>query len=597
MSEYYAPLKEMQFVLNELVGLAEICALPGFEETSPDVISAVLDEAAKLASGVLSPLNVIGDQLGTQVIDGQVQPADGFKAAYHQFVEGGWPAVSANPEFGGMGLPDAVASAAAEMWSSANTSFSLCPLLTQGAIGAIKAHGSDALKQRYLSQLVTGEWTGTMNLTEPQAGSDLAAVRTKAVPDNDRYRIFGTKIFITWGDHDMTDNIVHLVLARTPDAPEGVKGISLFVVPKYLINDDGSLGARNDVFPVSVEHKMGIHASPTCVMSFGETQSVEGEHGAIGYLVGEENHGLSYMFTMMNHARLAVGIQGVALAEAAYQHAVGYALDRVQGRSPGDAELGGIIRHPDVRRMLLLMRALTEASRAVNYLAITLYDRSSHDPDQSAQSYAQRQVELLTPIAKGWATEVAQEVTSLGVQIHGGMGFIEETGAAQLMRDARITTIYEGTTGIQANDLIGRKLIRDKGAQIQLLLTEMRETQALLEQAGDGFTLQASALSEGISQLDDVCQWVLNHYQEDERLAGAASFNLLMLAGTVVGGWLMSKSALLAKQKQSEDTAFYKAKQLTAQFYAEQIMPRAVSYAAAAKVGTQTLMAMDDELF
>ena len=597
MSEYYAPVKDMQFVLNELVGLNALCELPGFEEASPDVISAVLDEAAKLAGGVLSPLNVVGDQLGSKVVDGQVLPADGFKAAYHQFVEGGWPAVSSSPEFGGMGLPDSVASAAAEMWAGANTSFSLCALLTQGAIGAIKAHGSDALKHNYLSQLVTGEWTGTMNLTEPQAGSDLAAVRTKAVPEGDRYRLFGTKIFITWGDHDMTDNIVHLVLARTPDAPEGVKGISLFVVPKYLINDDGSLGARNDVFPVSVEHKMGIHASPTCVMSFGESQAVEGEHGAIGYLVGEENQGLVYMFTMMNHARLGVGIQGVALSDGAYQHALAYARDRIQGRSAGDAELGGIIRHPDVRRMLLLMRALTEASRAINYLAIAAYDRAGHSHDESEKADAQRQVELLTPIAKGWATEVAQEVTSLGVQIHGGMGFIEETGAAQFMRDARITTIYEGTTGIQANDLIGRKLIRDKGAQMQLLLADMRETQAQLVQAGNRFSLQAQALGDGINQLDDVAQWVLGHYKEDARLPGAASFNLLMLAGTVTGGWLMSKSALIAKQKQSDDPGFYKAKQLTAQFYAEQIMPRALSYAAAAKVGTQTLMAMGDDLF
>ena len=597
MSEYYAPLKEMQFVLNELVGLTDICQLPGFEDASADVISAVLDEAAKLAGGVLSPLNVIGDQLGSQVVDGQVIPADGFKAAYQQFVDGGWPAVSASAEFGGMGLPDTVGSAVAEMWSGANPSFSLCALLTQGAIGAIKSHGSDALKQRYLTKLVTGEWTGTMNLTESQAGSDLAAVRTKAVPEKDRYRIFGTKIFITWGDHDMTDNIVHLVLARTPDAPEGVKGISLFVVPKYIVNEDGSLGDRNDAFAVSVEHKMGIHASPTCVMSFGETQAVEGANGAIGYLVGEENKGLSYMFTMMNHARLGVGIQGVALSDAAYQHAVGYARERIQGRTPGDAELSGIIRHPDVRRMLMLMRTLTEAGRAINYLAIASYDQAKHGTDDSAKVGAQGRVELLTPIAKGWATEVAQEVTSLGVQVHGGMGFIEETGAAQYMRDARITTIYEGTTGIQANDLIGRKLIRDNGQQMQSLLLEMRATQTQLMQAGDRFKLQADALAEGIEQLDNVCQWVLASYQQDARLPGAASFNLLMLAGTVVGGWLMSKSALVANQKQTEDQDFYKAKLLTAQFYAEQVMPRAISYARAAKVGTQTLMSMSDQMF
>ncbi|MCP3669629.1 MAG: acyl-CoA dehydrogenase, partial [Gammaproteobacteria bacterium] len=389
MSEYIAPIKEIQFVLNELAELPAICNLPGFEEASSDVIDAVLAEAGKLANELLSPLNIIGDNNPARVVDKAVVETAGFKEAYQQFVEGGWAALPADPAFGGMGLPETVATATGEMWAGANTSFALCPMLTQGAINTVLSHGSDALKQSYLEKMISGEWTGTMNLTEPQAGSDLAAVRTRAVPEGEHYRISGTKIFITWGDHGMTDNIVHLVLARTPDAPVGVKGISLFVVPKYLLNEDGSPGARNDVYPVSVEHKLGIHASPTCVMSFGD----DGE-GAIGYLVGEENCGLAYMFTMMNHARLNVGMQGVALSDRAYQHAVEYAKERVQGRAIGDSETGTIIRHPDVRRMLLLIRALTEASRAINYVAVAALDVAHKDPDESRRRAANARLEL-----------------------------------------------------------------------------------------------------------------------------------------------------------------------------------------------------------
>lgn len=597
MSDYVAPLKEMNFVLSNLAGLSEICDMPGFEDAGIDVVEAVLEEASKLACGVVAPLNIKGDETGTKVVDGEVIEVEGFNEAYQQFVEGGWNALGANPEFGGMGLPEVVAAATSEMWAAANTSFALCPMLTQGASNALEVHGSDELKANYLPKMISGEWTGTMNLTEPQAGSDLSAVRSKAVPEGDRFRITGTKIFITWGDHGMTDNVIHLVLARLPDAPEGVKGISLFLVPKFLLNDDGSLGARNDAFAVSVEHKLGIHASPTCVMSFGETQEVEGAHGAIGYLIGKEHQGLAHMFTMMNHARLHVGMQGVALSDRAYQHAVVYAKERTQGRTPGDTEMATIIRHPDVRRSLLVMRSLTEASRAVNYVAAACYDVVHHGDDAEQKAAANARVEWLTPIAKGWATEIAQEVTSLGVQCHGGMGFIEETGAAQYMRDARITSIYEGTTAIQANDLVGRKLARDNGVEISKVIAEIRATEAELEAAGDDFTLMTSALAEGVDQLESVKDWILENYANDPRLQGTASFNFLMLAGTVVGGWMMAKSALVAKAKLSEDEVFYSAKLTTARIYAEHILPRSISYAASAKANSATLMSMSDDQF
>jgi alkylation response protein AidB-like acyl-CoA dehydrogenase len=591
MSDYVAPVKEMNFVLNELADLSAVCELPRFEDSSDDVVAAVLEEAGKFASGVLSPLNIVGDLNGAKCIDKKVQETAGFSAAYQQFVEGGWGALPCNPEYGGMGLPESVGMATMEMWNAANISFALCPMLGQGAIGAIEAHASNELKNTYLEKMVSGEWTGTMNLTEPQAGSDLAAVSSKADPQSDHYLITGTKIFITWGDHQMTENVIHLVLARTPDAPEGVKGISLFVVPKFLVNSDGSIGDRNDAYAVSVEHKMGIHASPTCVMSFGDNG------GAVGYLVGEENRGLTYMFTMMNHARLNVGVQGVALADRAYQQAVYYAKDRVQGLPPGQTSIGPIIGHPDIRRMLMVMRSLTEASRAVCYLAGSSFDIAHHGLDIETKHLANARGELLTPIAKGWATEIAQEVTTLGVQVHGGMGFIEETGAAQYMRDARITTIYEGTTGIQANDLVGRKLIRDGGAELKRLLADMRTTQEQLVSAGAEFKALATSLATGCDALESVAQWLLAHHQDNPQLPGSVSFNLLMAAGTVVGGWLLAKSALIAQQKLSEDRPFYEAKITTAGFYAEHIMPRAISYVEAAESGSDFIMALADDQF
>ncbi len=591
MSDYVAPIKEMSFVLNELAGLSEVCELPRFEDSSADVVDAVLEEAGKFAGGVLAPLNTVGDNNGARCVDNAVQETEGFAGAYQQFVEGGWVALPCNPEFGGMGLPESVGMASMEMWNAANMGFSLCPLLGQGAIGAIEAHASDALKATYLEKMVSGEWTGTMNLTEPQAGSDLAVVRSKAIPNGDHYLVSGTKIYISWGDHQMTDNVIHLVLARTPDAPEGVKGISLFIVPKFLVNEDGSIGGRNDAYAVGVEHKLGIHSSPTCVMSFGDNG------GAVGYLVGEENKGLAYMFTMMNHARLNVGVQGVAISDRAYQHAVVYANDRVQGLAPGDKEKGTIIRHPDIRRMLMVMRSMTEASRAICYVAASAFDMAHHGTDQEQRQLANARGELLTPIAKGWSTEIAQEVTSLGIQIHGGMGFVEETGAAQYYRDARITTIYEGTTGIQANDLIGRKLIRDKGQEFARLIAEIRETQAEVTASGDDMAAIAKSLAEGADSLEQLANWVVEHHRDNPQLPGAVAVNFMMAAGTVIGGWLLAKGALVASAKLSEDESFFGAKIITAKFYAEQIMPRAAAHVKMAESGSAMTMALADDQF
>ena len=583
MLAYQAPIEEMQFVLNQLAGLDRLYQMPAFAELDNDTVHAVLEEAGRFAREVLSPLNSLGDRAGSKLDQQQVQEADGFAAAYRQFVEGGWPALPAKPAYGGSGLPLLVACCVGEMWAAANSSFALCPMLGQGAIHALDRHASEGLQQQYLRQLVSGEWTGTMNLTEPQAGSDLAAVRCKAVANGDHYLISGTKIYITWGDHRMADNIVHLVLARTPDAPEGVKGISLFVVPKFIPNADGTPGTRNDVYPVAVEHKMGIHASPTCVMSYGESG------GAVGYLVGEENQGLAYMFTMMNHARLNVGLQGVALAEGAYQQARAYACERVQGVAAGASERGPIINHPDVRRMLLLMKAQTEAARAVCYVTAAAFDRAEHGGDQAALALA----DMLTPVAKGWSTELAQEVTSLAIQVHGGMGFIEETGIAQFARDARITTIYEGTTAIQANDFIGRKFLRDGGQVMTAWLQQMRDE-----------CLQCQAVSEPLRQaqlgaidgLQASCERIAQH-GENPSWAATVAVNFLMQAGTVAGGWLLLKAADIANRQQAEDEVFYRAKHVSARVYIEQLLPRAAAYQAAITAGDEAVMAMSTEQF
>lgn len=591
MTEYNAPLKDMSFALNELSGLNEILDLPAFADVDAETVDQVLEEAGRFARDVLAPLNVPGDLAGCRVENQAVVVADGFETAYRQFVENGWQSLPATAEFGGMGLPEVVGTAAIEMWQSANMAFSLCPLLTAGAIVALEAHGSDELKIRFLPQLISGETSGTMNLTEPQAGSDLAAVTTSAVPAGDHFLISGTKIFITWGDHPMSENIVHLVLARLPDAPEGIRGISMFAVPKYLINEDGSRGERNDVYPASVEHKLGIHASPTCVMTFGDNE------GAVGYLVGEPNRGMSCMFTMMNHARLNVGIQGISMCERAYQLARSFALERVQGGAPGKQGRVTIINHADVRRMLLIMKSQTEAMRAAAYATAAQLDLGHHGTDASQREAGNSRMALLTPIVKGWLTEVAQEVTSLGVQIHGGMGFVEETGAAQYMRDARILPIYEGTTGIQANDLVGRKVLGDEGREMKVLIADMRATANSLGQADDLEDMQP-ALVAAIDDLETAVGWLIDNAPADPHVAGAAGVNLLMLAGTVLGGWQMARSALAVTQASSAaDANFRDAKLHTARFYIRNILPRSAAYGRAATTGSDSVMALAEELF
>ncbi len=599
MSTYRAPLAEMLFVLNDLAGLDQVAALPGYEEATPDVASAILDEAAKFATDVLDPLNWTGDQAGAKRLDdGTVTTPPGFREAYWKFVENGWNGLTKNPEYGGQGLPQLVQTAVEEMWHSSNLAFDLCPLLTQGAIEAIELRGSKELKQAFLPKMVEGVWTGTMNLTEPQAGSDLAAVRTKAEPQPDgTYKLFGQKIFITFGEHDYTENIIHLVLARTPTAPEGVKGISLFVVPKFLVKADGSLGARNDVQCVSIEHKLGIHASPTCVMSYGD------KGGATGYLVGEENRGLEYMFIMMNLARFSVGMEGVGISERAYQGAVSYARDRVQGKVPGLASAGKatIIEHPDIRRMLMTMRAYTEATRAVAYVTAAAMDHARRDPDPEARKRHQAFVDLMIPIVKGWSTEIAQEVASLGLQVHGGMGYIEETGAAQYLRDARITTIYEGTTGIQANDLIGRKSARDGGATAHAVAGEIDRLAARLvahsnaEVKAIGLRLAASTAS-----LRTAIDWVVKNFGEKSRLVHAAAVPYLKLWGLAAGGWQMGRAALIAGDRLAQgagDASFNRAKLATARFYAEALLPQTEGLAVTITQGSGAALDLSAEQF
>ncbi len=596
MPNYRAPLQDMQFVITDLAGLERLAALPGYEEVTPDLVEAVLEEAAKLAGEVLAPLNQPGDEQGAALTKDGVVAADGFAAAYRRFVENGWNGLSADPEFGGQGLPGMIGAATIEMWNSANMSFALCPLLTAGATEALKAHGSDELKSRFLPKLVSGEWAGTMNLTEPQAGSDLSAVRTRAVPEGDHYRIFGQKIFITWGDHDMAENIVHLVLARLPDAPEGTRGISLFLAPKILVGADGSLAERNDVQCASIEHKLGIHASPTCVMSFGEKE------GAIGYLVGRENEGLPHMFTMMNEARQKVGLQGLGIAERAYQAARDFAKERVQGRPAGQrsGDRVMIIHHPDVRRMLMTMKSQIEAMRAFGYVLAADVDLAHKHPNPAERDRYRKRVDLLTPVLKGWCTELGVDIASLGVQVHGGMGFIEETGAAQYLRDARIAPIYEGTTGIQAADLVGRKLSMDNGSAMTELIEEMR---AVADRLGGSDNAELPAIREslagGIHGLDQATEWVLQTIRRDPNAALAASVSYMMLTGYVCGGWQMARAALAARARlgSGADEGFCRAKIATARFYVEQILPKASALLPIVRSGASTAFALDEEEF
>jgi alkylation response protein AidB-like acyl-CoA dehydrogenase len=575
MATYEAPIRDILFVLNELAGAEELSRLPGFEEATPDMLEAILDEANKLASEVLSPLNQTGDQQGSVMVDDKIQVPEGFADAYEQFVSNGWLGLGQNTDYGGQGLPFSLHMAVSEMWNSANMSLALCPMLTAGAIEAIDTHADDELKQKYLPKLVSGEWTGTMNLTESHAGSDLAAISSKAIPEGDHYLISGQKIFITWGDHEITGNIVHLVLARLPNAPPGIKGISLFIVPKYLLNEDGSVGERNDVRPVSLEHKLGIHASPTCVMSFGENK------GAVGYLIGEAHSGMACMFTMMNHARLEVGIEGVGLSQMSYQSSVEYARERVQGSNPESKERVAIIEHGDVRRMLMLMRTLTEATRAVALVSASTFDRArkSADSDQQLQLFSR--LHLLTPIVKAWCTEVAQEVCSLGIQVHGGMGYIEETGVAQYLRDVRITSIYEGTNGIQANDLVGRKILKDGGISVNALFDEVDELNKQLAQSSDA-DLDKMGVSLAIALNDiRVSTYSILARSNDHDFSNSIAFNYLMMLGTLIGAWQMARAALISKERlnsENTDIPFYKNKILTCKFYIEQILPRYKSY-------------------
>jgi alkylation response protein AidB-like acyl-CoA dehydrogenase len=592
MSTYTAPLRDMQFILNEIAGLEDICALPGNEDCSVELVESILDEAAKFASGVLDPINRGGDTVGSKCEAGVVTTAPGFKDAYQLFCETGWNAMPFSPEFGGQGLPAAVTMAVNEMWKSANMAFALCPMLTGGAIEAIAHHASAELKQKYLPKMVEGVWSGTMNLTEPNAGSDLAAISSKASRAADgSFRISGTKIFITWGENDCAENIIHLVLARLPDAPPGLKGISLFLVPKFLVNDDGSLGARNDLICSSIEHKLGIHGSPTAVMSYGDHDN------CVGYLIGEENKGVGYMFTMMNHARVNVGLEGVGIAERAYQHALWYARERVQGKIIGDAanDKKPILHHPDVRRLLMDCKARTEAMRTLAYYAAAQIDRA-HAGDAAAQA----RIDLLTPVVKGWSTEQGVELSSAALQVFGGVGFVEETGAAQYYRDSRITTIYEGTTAIQANDLVGRKLAREKvpGAAMRALLAEMI---ADAEAMGGKPELAAIAanLRAAIMAQQKAVDWILATYERDPAAVHAGSVPFLKQTGILVGGWLMAKSAAVAAQRIAEGSSdgFYTAKLATANYFAAHQLPFAAAYAAEVTGGAASALGLDESLF
>ncbi len=591
MSEYRYPNRDVEFALREVVGLDALCAELNLPDINMELASAVLDEAGKLGAGVLSPLNPVGDRQGARLTEQGVEQTAGFAQAYRQFVEGGWNGLTATESLGGQGLPKVLGAAASEIWNAANMAFALCPLLTQGAVEALVQHGSKTLQAAYLPKLVSGEWTGTMNLTEADAGSDLAAVKTRAIPDGEHYRITGQKIFITWGDHQMTDNVIHLVLARLPDAPAGVKGISLFLVPKFLLDADGKPAARNDVQCVSLEHKLGIHGSPTCVMSFGD------QGGAVGYLVGEAHQGLACMFTMMNAARQNVGIQGLAIAERAYQQALEYAKERLQGTRK-DGSRFTIIHFPDVRRMLLQMKSSIEAMRGLALLAAAEIDRAEHAQGAAASQHQQR-VDLYTPIVKGWLTELAQEVTSLGIQIHGGMGFIEETGAAQYYRDARILNIYEGTTGIQALDLVGRKTLANAGNWLATLLDEMAQEL----QAARGEPRLASltnALDSALTAARDIRQWLLDKGPQDAQLPGSISVNFLMLCGYLCGGWVMLKTAMRAQallDAGDGDRAFLEARVVSARFYAEHLLPRTAALQQSIRAGSDSIMALSPEQF
>ncbi|MGB7453585.1 MAG: acyl-CoA dehydrogenase [Lysobacterales bacterium] len=592
MSDYQFPYKDASFLINHILGFDQACADAGLEDVNSELADAILEEAGRLGSEVFAPLNEIGDKSGTTLEKDGVHETPGFAEAYQQYAEMGWAALCAGEEYGGQAMPRVLGAATTEIWYSACTALSLCPLLTTGAVEAIEKHGTDELKSAYLPDLISGNWTASMCLTESAAGSDLAAVACKAVPESDHFLISGQKIYITWGDHQMTENIIHLVLARLPDAPAGVRGISLFLVPKFLLDENGRPGERNDVYCVGIEHKLGIHGSPTCTMSFGDSG------GAVGYMVGKPNQGLMAMFTMMNEARQGVGIQGLGVAERSYQQAVPYAKERLQG-TRSDGSRYPIIEFPDVRRMLMVMKSATEAMRGLAYIAAAESDleHNAADPEK-AQQHALR-TGLYTPIVKGWLTELSQELTYLGTQVHGGMGYVEETGSAQFYRDARIMTIYEGTTGIQALDLAGRKTLGDNGVALQGLLDEMQATAEEMATV-ERLAVMADALKSAVHSGAQARAWLLEHGSQDRNAAGGASVNFMMLMGYLCGGWVMGKSALKATQlleAGGEDEAFLKTKQITARFYFEHLLPRTTSYLATISAGSESMMALEVEQF
>lgn len=591
MADYVAPAREIGFVVNELLDYQELTQLNSFTEATQELTGAILDEAGKFAGEVIAPLNRVGDTQGVKIEGDSIRTPDGFADAYQLFVDNQWLSLAQNPQYGGQGLPFLVHLAAAEMWNSACTSMALCPMLTAGGIDALSAHANDELKDKYLPNLVTGKWTATMNLTEPHAGSDLSTLKTRAEPEGDHYRIRGQKIYITWGEHDMAENIIHIVLAPMVDAPPGNKGLSLFLVPKFMVNDDGTLGERNDLRVVSTEHKLGIHASPTCVMSFGENE------GAVGYLIGEPGDGLACMFTLMNHARLEVGLQGVALSERAYQDALAYAKERVQGRNVETGEPARIIEHADVQRMLMQMKSLTDAMRGLTYDGAYSHDFRTHGRDEDEKRRYDERFALLTPVVKAWCTELVNEVTSLGVQVHGGMGFIEETGAAQHYRDARIASIYEGTNGIQANDLVGRKLLRDQGAALTSYLDEVLDTAEKLEGNNDLKPIGV-ALRDATENLQSTARYILENSQSSQKFVGAVAYNFLMAMGYVAGGWYMAKTAEKAAEGLSGDERdFYEKKLTSVRFYFAQMLPRHRSYMDAVTGGVDIGVALNEECF
>ncbi|MEX0343290.1 MAG: acyl-CoA dehydrogenase [Rhizobiaceae bacterium] len=592
MTEYRAPIEDIRFALDHVANYAELEDWDSHSDASMETASAVLEEAAKLAQDVLSPLNVVGDQQAAKMVGGQVVTPEGSQEAYNLLTEGGWIGLTAPEEFGGMNMPETLGAAVTELWHGANVGFSLNVTLTYGAAAALMEHASEEISTTYVPKLLEGKWTGTMNLTEPQAGSDLGALRCKAEKQSDgTYLISGQKIFISYGDHDLAENIVHLVLARTPDAPAGSRGISLFVVPKFIPDENGNPGQRNQVTCVSLEHKLGLHASPTAVLSFGD------EGGATGWIIGEENRGLAYMFVMMNRARFEVGIQGIGVAERAYQRALAYAGDRIQGR-PFDRESGvPIIGHPDVRRMLLMMKSQTEAARALALYAGKCMDGAHHHPDKDTRIHYDRSSQFLTPIVKGWSTELATEIASIGIQVHGGLGFIEETGAAQYLRDARILSIYEGTTGIQANDLVFRKLLADEGATAETLLN-MIETD-IAEQAGrDSVVEIATALDQALNMARKATGWILKNSNSPSVVAAGAS-PYLRLMGTLLGGWVSLRTASAAAMGLSEQSGserFLRSKLATARFYADHVLCHISGLAAEITQGSASIIDPEDEL-